>query len=112
MLDALAGAHHLDLARFGAALVAEMVLVRDRAFDHVGHDLHVAMGMRREAGLRRDAVVVPHAQAAPVHALGIAVLGEAKMEVGVEPAVVRLAQLRERSTFDHGYLVGPQNGPG
>ena len=49
VLDAIARAHHLDLARFGAALVAEMVLMRDRAFDDVGHDLHVAVGMRREA---------------------------------------------------------------
>jgi hypothetical protein len=37
-----------------------------------------------------------------MHALGIAVLGEAEMEVGVEPAVVRLAQFLERSEFDHG----------
>src|SRR4029077_18626949 len=58
----------------------------------------------------RDAVVVPQAQRAPVHALGIAVFGEAEMEVGVEPAVVGLAQLGERSEFDHGFTSCRQNG--
>ena len=101
MLDAAPGAHHLDLAGLGATLVAEMVLVGDRAADHVGHDLHVAMGMRREPGLRLDAVVVPDAQRAPVDALGVAVLGEAEMEVGVQPAVVGLAEFREGPELDH-----------
>ena len=45
-----------------------------------------------------------------MHALGIAILGEAEMEVGVEPAVVRLAELLERSEFDHGITSCRQNG--
>ena len=110
VLDAVARAHHLDLARLGAALVAKMVLMRDRASYDVGHDLHVAVGMRREARVGRDAVVVPHAQRAPMHALGVAIFGEAEMEVGVEPAVVGLAQLVERSEFDHGITSCRQNG--
>ena len=52
--DAGAGAHHLHVAGFGAAFVAQAVLVRDRALADIGDDLHVAMRMRRKAGLRRD----------------------------------------------------------
>src|SRR5206468_3529632 len=68
--DPAAGRHHLDVARFGAALVAKAVLVRDRAFADIGDDLHVRMRMRRETGLGGDRVVVPDADIAPVHAAG------------------------------------------
>jgi hypothetical protein len=48
--DAGARAHHLDVARLGAALVAQVVLVGDRAFADIGDDLHVGVRVRREAG--------------------------------------------------------------
>ena len=60
---AAAGAHHLHVARFGAALVAEAVLMGDRAFANIGDDFHVGVGMGGKAGVRRDLVVVPHPQA-------------------------------------------------
>ena len=49
--------------------VAQVVLVRDRAFADVGDDLHVRVRVRREAGLGGDGVVVPDPQRAPAHAL-------------------------------------------
>ena len=58
----LAGRHVLELARPQHAAVAETVLMRDRAFANIGDDLHVGMGMRGKAGVRRDLVVVPHPQ--------------------------------------------------
>src|SRR5690348_6412828 len=60
--------------------------------------------MRREAGPGSDLVVVPDAQRAPMHAILVAVIGEAEVEVGLEPTVVRLAELLEGSQFDHGVL--------
>ena len=51
--DAGAGAHDLDVAGLGAALVAQAVLVGDRALADVGDDLHVGVRVRREAGVRR-----------------------------------------------------------
>jgi hypothetical protein len=57
--DAGPRAHHLHVAGFGASLVAERVLMGDGTFAHIGDDLHVGMGMRRKAGVRRDLVVVP-----------------------------------------------------
>ena len=68
--DAGAGAHHLHVAGFGAALVAQAVLVGDRAFADIGDDLHVGVRVRREAGVRRDLVVVPDAQAPQPMRLG------------------------------------------
>ena len=61
--DAGAGAHHLHVARLGAALVAKDVLMGDRAFADIGDDFHVGVGMGGKAGVRRDLVVVPHPQA-------------------------------------------------
>jgi hypothetical protein len=81
--------------------IAQVILMGDRALDDVGHDFHVAMGMRREAGAGSDPVVVPHAQRTPVHAVVVAVIGEAEMEVGLEPAMVRLAEFVEGPEFDH-----------
>ena len=42
--DAAPGGHHLDVARFGAAFVAKVVAMGDRAFANVGDDFHVAVG--------------------------------------------------------------------
>ena len=99
--DAGAGAHHLYVARFGAALVAEVILVGDRTLSDIGDDFHVAMGVGRESGLRRDRIVVPDAQIAPAFALGIIVIREAEMMLGVEPAMVGTAQRREGTKVDH-----------
>jgi hypothetical protein len=102
--DAAAGAHHLHVAGHGAAAVAQAVLVADRALAHVGDDLHIRVRVGREAGVRRDGVVVPHAQRAPAHAGGIAVVGEGEVVPGLEPAVVGGAQAVEGSAFDHAVL--------
>src|SRR5262249_38404792 len=99
--DAAARAHHLHVAGLRASLVAEAVLMGDGAVGHIGDDLHVGVGMRGKAGLRRDLVVVPHPQRAPAHALGIVVPSEGEMVLGLEPAMVRAAELFEWSYFDH-----------
>src|SRR5690606_19949279 len=102
MLDAGAGRHDLHVAGFGAARVAQAVLVGDRPAAHVGDDLHVAVRVRREAGLRRDFVVVPNPKLAPVGAGRIVVVGEREVMLGVEPAVVSATEARIGTKFDHG----------
>src|SRR3546814_7629092 len=57
-----AGAHHLDVARRGAAGIAHAVAVADRAGANIGDDFHVAVRVRGETRLRRDGIVVPAAQ--------------------------------------------------
>ena len=101
MADAGAGAHHLDVAGLGAALVAEAVLMGDRALSDIGDDLHIGMRMRRKPGLRCDLVVVPYPERAPAHPLRVLVIGEREMVSGLEPAVVAAAQAVEGPQFDH-----------
>ncbi len=61
MADARAGAHRLHVAGLGATGVAQRILMGDRTRADIGDDLHVAVRMGREAGFRRDLVVVPDA---------------------------------------------------
>src|ERR1700730_16584416 len=102
MADAASRAHHLHVAGFGAALVAERVLVRDRAFADIGDDLHVGMGMRRKAAVRRDLVVVPDAKRAMIDVFRIVIVGEGEVMLRLEPAVVGAAERVEWFQCDHG----------
>src|SRR5690606_31394957 len=77
-----AGAHHLNVARFGAPDIARAVLVRNRALTDIGDDFHVGMRMRIEARIRRDLVVVPDPDASPAHAAGIVVASEREVVPG------------------------------
>ena len=67
------GTHHLHIARGGAALIAEVVLVRDCTLAHIGDDLHIAVGMRWKTGVRSDGVVIPYPERAPTHALEVVI---------------------------------------
>ena len=80
--------------------------MRDRALPHIGDDLHVGVRVRWKTGLRRDLVVVPDAQRAPVHALRVAVIGKREMVPRVEPAEVAAAQAVERPASDHDVVSG------
>ncbi len=91
MRHAGARAHHLDVACGGASFIAQAVAVSDRAGPDVRDDFHVAVRMRRETRLRRDGIVVPHADRAPAHASRVAIVGEAEMMAGIEPAVIGMA---------------------
>ena len=91
--DAGAGAHALHVADVDDGTGAQAVFVPQRAFQHVGDDLHVAMRMRTEALSRRDAVFVDHPQGAIAHEAGIDVLAERKRVAAVEPADFRLEPL-------------------
>src|SRR5436305_10170066 len=79
--------------------------MRDRAFAHIGDDLHVAMGMGREAGVGGDLVVIPDPQGAVAHIVGVVVAAEREVMFCLEPAVVGAAEFVERSEFDHGMFL-------
>ena len=102
--DARARAHHLHVTGLGAALVAERVLMGDRTFAHIGDDFDVGVGMRGKAGVRRDLVVVPDAQAPVVHIARVIVAGEREMMLRLQPAVVRAAEFYKWFQFDHGMM--------
>jgi hypothetical protein len=99
--DSPTRAHHLHVPRLGPALVAQTVLMGDGAFADIGDDFHVRMRMRGKAGARRDGVIVPNAQPAPLVASRVAIVGEGKMVLGLQPAMVRAAQAGEAPAFDH-----------
>ena len=101
MRNASAGTHDLHIACFSAAFVAQVIFMSDGAVSHIGDDFHVTVRMFWETGAGSDDVVVPHAQIAPVHALRVVVLGERKVMMRVQPAVIRAAQCVERSEFKH-----------
>jgi hypothetical protein len=96
-----AGTHYLNIASLGAALVAQTVLMRDGALADVSDDFHIGVRMRREAGVRRDLVVIPNPQGTVAHIIGVIVTAEREMVLGLEPAVVGATKLVERSKFDH-----------
>ena len=59
MADPGSRAHHLDVARHGAADIAGAIFVRDHALADIGDDFHVRVSVMAEAGARGDLVVVP-----------------------------------------------------
>ena len=101
MGDTGAGTHHLNIASLGTAFVAQVVLVADSAFAHIGDDFHVAVRVWREATASGNQVIVPDPQVAPVHPLRVVVLGKGEVMVGVEPAMVGVAKALEGAQLQH-----------
>jgi hypothetical protein len=85
-----------------APLVSEAILMGDRPFADIGNDLHVGVAVGREAGFRRDLVVIPHAEIAPAHAGRIAPIGEGEVVAGVQPVVAEPAKPAGGAALDHG----------
>jgi hypothetical protein len=94
-----AGAHILHAVPVDDTVIAHAVLVLEFTIEHVGHDIHIPMRMRREAFARSDAVVVEHAQATPLHALGIEVVGKAEAMRGLQPAMIAVIPFRAALNF-------------
>ncbi|MNM97374.1 hypothetical protein D3C81_1098780 [compost metagenome] len=63
------------------------------------------MRMLGKASAGCDHVIVPHPQVAPAHALRVVVLGERKVVMGIQPAVMGAAQRAEGSEFKHDRLL-------
>lgn len=105
MRNSGAGGHHLHVASDGTAFIAQIVLMGDRALPDIGDNLHVAVRMQREAGACLDGVIVPDTQIAPVHPVGIVIVGEAEMMLCIQPAMVLAAKLGKWTKLDH--VVSP-----
>ena len=90
--------------RAAGSAIAHAVLVRQRAFEHVADDLHVAVAMRAEAGASGDAVFVDDPQVAHAHVLGVVVVGKGKAVKALEPAVVGVAAILGLAKCQHGDL--------
>jgi hypothetical protein len=75
--------------------------VRQRAFEHVGQDLHIAVAVCAEASARRDEVFVDDAQVAHAHVCRVMVVGERKTVMALEPAMVGMAPVSGLAQRDH-----------
>src|SRR5271156_2534537 len=99
--DSGAGAHPLRLAGSNDRAGAEAVLVLERAFENVGHDLHVAMAVRGKAGSRAHAIFIDDAQRAKAHLVRVVVVAERERMAAVEPVELRAAAVGGFAQCDH-----------
>src|SRR5271165_1629443 len=86
--DARAGTHALHVAGPNARTIAERVLVREFAREHVAQYLHVPMRVRAKAGSRRNTIFIDDAQWTEFDELRIVVIGKRKAMEGFEPTVI------------------------
>src|SRR4029077_9734553 len=84
--DAGAGAHHLDVSRFGLTFVAETIPVGHHPFAHIGDDFHVGMRMGRKACIWSDLIIVPDTQRAPTLSGAVVRSVKRKVPFGLYPA--------------------------
>ena len=73
----------------------------ERALEHVGDDLHVAVSVGAEALAGLHAILVDHAQRAEAHVARVVVLGEREGVSALEPAVAREPALVAAAHADH-----------
>ena len=78
-------AHHPNVAGNNTTGVPQAVAMGHCTFADVSDDFHVCVGVRGKARVGRDLIVVPDAEVAPLGALGIVILGEGEMVLGLEP---------------------------
>src|SRR5262249_28904883 len=90
VLDAGSRAHPLREAGIELTVVAFGVAMLQAAGQDPGHDLHVAVEVRREPGRRRNAIVVVHEQQTMMRVRGVVVATEAEAVPAVEPADLRV----------------------
>src|ERR1700736_563498 len=65
----------------------------DGAFQHVGQDLHIAMGVLAKAHRWSNIVLIDHAQSTETHVRRVIVLRKTEAEVRIQPSVVGMAPL-------------------
>ena len=88
---------HKDSMGNGTAGAKESGVIRPgdvqrmSAGQHVADDFHVAVAVGAEAGARRDAVFIDHAQVAEAHVARIVIVGKREAVKALEPAVVGIA---------------------
>ena len=85
MQDAAAGAHPLRQSGVDDPAVAGGVLVDQRALEHPGDDLHVAVGVGIKSRTRCHDVIVAHHQQSVVGVRRVVVVAEREGMFGVQP---------------------------
>ena len=79
--------------------------MREGAFEDIGNDLHVGMGMGGKAATARDAVIVDDTQRPEAHVVRVVILAERERVAAVEPAEVGLSALIGATQGEHRSLL-------
>ena len=87
-----------------ASAFMHVVLVGEGAFEHIAHDLHVAVPVCAKAFARRHRVVVEHQQIAMPLVAQVKVVAKRKAVGAVQPAGGRPAPFGGGTDGDHGDL--------
>src|ERR1019366_7062080 len=96
--------HALSVARTDDFAGAQAVAVLQRPAENIGDDLHVLVGVHAEAATGGDHVFIHDPQGAELNVSGIAVIGERKSVIGIEPSVIEMPALAGGPHCDHLYL--------
>src|SRR5688572_30445729 len=76
VMAAATGVHDLDIAGANDAAITHRIFMLQRAAQHIGDDLHVAMRVREKTAAARHHVIVDDAQRTKTHVLRVVVIGE------------------------------------
>ena len=89
--DPRPGAHNLKLTGRNLLFIAHAVLMLYRAFQHVGQDFHVFMGVSTKSLTCIDHVIVNHAKCREPHKVRVIVVGKREGMPGIKPAMISVA---------------------
>src|SRR5262245_47012979 len=105
MADPRTRGHALHVTGPYHGLRPKAILMRHFAIEDDGDDFHFLVGMRAEAGVRGDDVVIEHAQGAKLDIRRVIILAKRKQPVGLEPVKVRKVAFIGTNNVDHRRLL-------
>ena len=100
--DPVTRRHRLDLVRSHRMGPLMLSRCRQRAFEHVGDDLHVAVRMGPEAFSGADPILVHHAKRAESLEGRVLIIGEREREMGLSQPRSPVTALITPANGDHG----------
>src|SRR5262245_44033219 len=109
MRDAGTRRHSLHFPCANQTRAARDVLVPQRAFQYVGHDLHLAMRVRGEPRAAFDRVVVEDPQWPESHVARVVVAIEAEQPIGRQPIALKMISV---FSSDNPHFSSSENPPG
>ena len=101
MADTRPGAHDLHVSRDRGADVARVVFVRYNTLPHIGDDFHVDVRVATETRARGNFIVVPNHERAERTVGTVAIGGNGKMVVCVEPSMMAAVERCFGSELKH-----------
>jgi hypothetical protein len=75
--------------------------VRERSFEHVGDNFHIAVRMGWETSAGNNSVFVDHSKSTETHILSVIVIAKRKSVAAVEPAKFRRSPILASSQHYH-----------